>query len=154
MRADTSNKPAKLFGKCPFQHFSDSPRRPFDITKFAPMQIDSIPLFSLPLCLRGCKKIPVDVSISTHTFAAMLARRRRLLTEAEYLLIDDLAPEKSEYFDGEIYSMAGASREHNTLVTNLIVSVSLQLREASLKNCQLFPSDVRVKAKTSYLYPD
>jgi hypothetical protein len=40
-------------------------------------------------------------------------------TPEQYLDIERAADYKSEYFDGEIFAMAGASEEHNTITFNL-----------------------------------
>ncbi len=42
------------------------------------------------------------------------------LTPEDYLAIERSAEVKSEYFDGEIFAMAGASEPHNLIVTNTI----------------------------------
>ena len=43
----------------------------------------------------------------------MSAIPKRKLTPEEYLEIERRAEYKSEYFDGEIFAMAGAKRRHN-----------------------------------------
>ena len=42
----------------------------------------------------------------------------RKLTVEEYFAIDAKNERKSEFFDGEMFLMAGASREHNIVVRN------------------------------------
>ncbi|MCE3015054.1 MAG: Uma2 family endonuclease [Pirellula sp.] len=75
------------------------------------------------------------------------------LTPQQYLAIERRAEFKSQYFQGEMFAMAGASREHNLIVANLIGEV-----RNSLKNrpCEVYPSDMRVKCSMSglYTYPD
>ncbi len=51
------------------------------------------------------------------------------LTEKEYLEIERLAEYKSEYFDGQMFAMSGASRAHNLIVANLIINLGIQLKE-------------------------
>lgn len=82
----------------------------------------------------------------------MLATAEKL-TPDEYLAIERQAKLKSEYFDGEMYAMAGASREHNIIVANLIRLLGNQLVE---KPCTVYPSDMRVKVTEmgKYTYPD
>ena len=77
----------------------------------------------------------------------------RRLTEAEYLAIERQAETKSEFYDGEMFAMAGARRNHNVIVTNVIRELSEQLRKGP---CEVYPGDMRVKvAKTGlYAYPD
>ncbi|MBI4545812.1 MAG: Uma2 family endonuclease [Gemmatimonadetes bacterium] len=78
---------------------------------------------------------------------------RPRMMPAEYLEAERRAEYKSEYYAGEVFAMTGASRQHNLIVTNLIVSLGTQLRESP---CQVYPSDMRVKVQSTglYTYPD
>ncbi|MDB5208845.1 MAG: hypothetical protein JWR72_3920 [Flavisolibacter sp.] len=71
----------------------------------------------------------------------------------DYLLQEEAAEEKHEYVGGNIVAMAGASREHNQIVSNLIREVGSFFKG---KGCDIFPSDFRVTTPTakSYFYPD
>ncbi len=77
---------------------------------------------------------------------------RRYSTE-EYLARERHAPTKSEFYRGEIFAMAGASREHNLIVSNLVATIHAALRD---RPCEVYPSDMRVKVQASglYTYPD
>ncbi len=74
-------------------------------------------------------------------------------TPEEYLLAERQAEVKSEYQDGEVLVMAGASYVHNLIVANLIRELGNQLKG---KPCTVLPSDVRVWIETSrsFVYPD
>jgi Uma2 family endonuclease len=74
-------------------------------------------------------------------------------TPEEYLALERQAQCKSEYYAGEIFAMAGASRWHNLIVTNVLRELSLQLKGRS---CTTYPSDMRVKVSPTglYTYPD
>lgn len=78
---------------------------------------------------------------------------QRRLTEAEYLAIEREAETKSEFYDGEMFAMAGARRNHNLIATNIGGELRDQLREGP---CEVYVGDMRVKvAKTGlYTYPD
>jgi Uma2 family endonuclease len=78
---------------------------------------------------------------------------KTFFTAEQYLEIDRAAEFKSEYFDGEIFAMSGASTPHNIIVWNLILSLGKQLEG---RPCQGFPSDARVciDRKSRYAYPD
>jgi Uma2 family endonuclease len=78
---------------------------------------------------------------------------QRRFTEAEYLALERQATIKSEFCDGEMFAMAGAKRNHNLIVTNLVSELREQLRK---KSCEVYNSDMRVKvARTGlYTYPD
>jgi Uma2 family endonuclease len=77
----------------------------------------------------------------------------RKLTEAEYLAVERQALTKSEFYNGEMFAMAGARRNHNIIVANIIGELIEQLRKGP---CEVYPGDMRVKvAKTGlYAYPD
>lgn len=78
---------------------------------------------------------------------------KKLLTSKEYLAIERVAETKSEYFDGEMVLMAGASRQHNLIVANVVRSLGNKLER---RPCEVYPSDMRVKIPDSkrYFYPD
>ena len=75
------------------------------------------------------------------------------LTEAEYLRIERAADFKSEFFDGEMFAMAGGSPEHSLISTNLAREFGNRLREGP---CVAYNGDLRVKSDVSglYTYPD
>lgn len=56
-----------------------------------------------------------------------------------------------EYIDGQVYAMAGASRNHNILTVNLVSLLKSHLKATS---CTPFVSDMKVKANERYYYPD
>src|SRR5437660_5469544 len=78
---------------------------------------------------------------------------KRRYTPEEYLTLERRAEFKSEYFNGEIFAMAGASRQHGRIGWNLTARVDEQLRESP---CVGFGSDMRVKVSLTglYTYPD
>jgi Uma2 family endonuclease len=83
----------------------------------------------------------------------MSAIAKRKLTTAEYLAIEANAPFKSEFFDGEMYAMAGASPEHNYVTENLSVEIGGRLKGGP---CRTVSSDLRLKIERTglYTYPD
>ena len=48
-----------------------------------------------------------------------LPQRVRKLTSAEYLDIERAAAYRSEYFDGEMFAMAGGSPRHSLIKVNI-----------------------------------
>lgn len=74
-------------------------------------------------------------------------------TVEEYLHMEASAGTKHEYVEGDVVAMAGATREHNEIVANLIREVGVCLKG---KECAIYPSDFRVTtpAGKSYFYPD
>lgn len=75
------------------------------------------------------------------------------ISPQEYLQYERAGSSKHEYYAGEIFAMAGGSRAHNLIVGNLVTALNNCLRET---NCQVFPSDLKVKAPRTglYTYPD
>lgn len=71
----------------------------------------------------------------------------------EYIELEKSTDEKFEFWDGNVWSTAGASTSHNRIVHNLSTEIDLQLRE---KGCEVFPSDMRIKVPgyLPYRYPD
>src|SRR5437868_11408979 len=71
----------------------------------------------------------------------------------EYLRLERQAEYKSEYLNGEIFAMSGASRQHNLVVGNVFGELRQQLRDRA---CQAYVSDMRVKVRSNglYTYPD
>ncbi len=75
------------------------------------------------------------------------------ITPAEYLALDREADHKSEYFDGELFAMAGASPEHVLIVSNIVAELQSALRD---KPCVIFSTDLRLRISSTghYAYPD
>jgi Uma2 family endonuclease len=83
----------------------------------------------------------------------MSVQPKPYFTPAEYLAIERSATERSEYVDGEIVAMSGASREHSLIASNTIRELSLQLKR---RPCEVHANDLRVfiPAAHLYTYPD
>jgi hypothetical protein len=61
-----------------------------------------------------------------------LAKAEELYTDEEYIEFERQAEEKHELSNGEIIAMAGASREHNLITTNLTTTIINQVRGLGL----------------------
>jgi Uma2 family endonuclease len=79
--------------------------------------------------------------------------QKTFLTEEQYLEIERKAEFKSEYYQGEMFAMAGAGWAHNLIVWNLVAEFRQQLRNGP---CQGTSNDMRVRVNRSglYTYPD
>ncbi|WP_020557971.1 Uma2 family endonuclease [Thiofilum flexile] len=75
------------------------------------------------------------------------------ISEDDYLARELGANERHEYVAGQVYLMAGSSKNHNRIALN-IASYFNQLTRGS--SCQVYASDmkVRIKERNSYYYPD
>jgi Uma2 family endonuclease len=83
----------------------------------------------------------------------MASDPRPRISPEEYLALERQAETKSEYLDGEIFAMTGASRKHNRLNLNLAFILDSQLK---VEGCEVYASEMRVKVAESglYTYPD
>ena len=74
-------------------------------------------------------------------------------TPEEYAELEKSSEERLEYFDGNVWSMAGASPTHEEIVANTITEFKNKLRG---KSCRVFGSNLRVKVPIykPYRYPD
>ncbi|HLG18114.1 MAG TPA: Uma2 family endonuclease [Blastocatellia bacterium] len=83
----------------------------------------------------------------------MVSQPKRRYTEEEYLALERSSEAKHEYFNGEIFAMGGASRQHVLIVTNVVGELHLQLKRGP---CRVFSTDLRVKVDPAglYTYPD
>lgn len=75
------------------------------------------------------------------------------ITPADYLARERRSEVRSEYLNGRVYAMSGASREHNRITINLSAMLHSRLRG---KPCEPFSGDLRVKVSPTglYTYPD
>ena len=85
----------------------------------------------------------------------MPAQQNPYISAQTYLKQERLAEAKSEYLNGEVFAMAGASRKHNQITSNLVVSLGSQL---SGRDCSVYTSDMKVRTDArdadKYSYPD
>lgn len=78
---------------------------------------------------------------------------RYYLSPEEYLALERKAEFKSEYMDGVVYALAGASERHNLVVANIIIALGGQLKGHPGR---VYPSDLKVRTSNSkrFFYPD
>jgi Uma2 family endonuclease len=83
---------------------------------------------------------------------SQLARRHEY-TFREYLELEEVSNTRHEYFDGEIYAMAGGTPEHAALSAAVTIALGTALRGSRYR---VFSSDlkVRVRATGFATYPD
>jgi Uma2 family endonuclease len=83
----------------------------------------------------------------------MLQKQVTYYTFEEYLAQEEKADHKSEYYNGEIFAMAGGSYNHNVIAGNINAALN---QFAESRPCVVFTSDMRllVKANGLYTYPD
>jgi Uma2 family endonuclease len=74
-------------------------------------------------------------------------------TPEEYVELEDNSEFKFEFFDGEVFAMAGSTPEHSLISGNLIAHLHNALAP---RGCSVFTSDLRLKVESSGLrtHPD
>ena len=70
------------------------------------------------------------------------------LTEDQYLCIEREAATKSEFFDGQVFAMAGGSLNHSLLANRIGAILDRHLPP----ECRAFNSDLRIKVAAAGLY--
>jgi len=75
------------------------------------------------------------------------------ISEKQYLEEERKASGKSEYYKGEIFAMAGATKEHNAIVGAITGELYSFLKG---KSCHVYPRDLRIhnNENTLFTYPD
>lgn len=78
---------------------------------------------------------------------------KNLFSPDEYIVMEREAEFKSEYRDGQIVMMPGASREHVLISGNIFGHLFIQLLD---RTCEVYANDMRVRVSESglYAYPD
>lgn len=74
-------------------------------------------------------------------------------TLEEYIELERTSEEKFEYYNGAVWSMAGAGIDHETIISNLDFALRRQFQG---RNCRVFLSNTRIKVPIypPYRYPD
>jgi Uma2 family endonuclease len=75
------------------------------------------------------------------------------VTPEEYLAAERLSEIRSEYLDGGVYPMTGASLNHIQIVSNITVELANQLRG---RPCRVLQSELKIRLQESrkFFYPD
>ena len=83
----------------------------------------------------------------------MLPQEKLKYTLDDYIELEKTSEERLEFWDGNIWSMSGASSAHDQVQGNTHFALRLKLQG---KACRVFLSDMRVKvpAYYPYRYPD
>lgn len=77
----------------------------------------------------------------------------RQYTPAEYFALEEQSEVRHEYFEGEVFAMAGGTKAHNLLAKAMMNGLDAALLG---RRCQVFIGDVRVVITENrhYVYPD
>lgn len=70
----------------------------------------------------------------------------------DYFMVEEMSELKHEYWNGEIFAMAGASLAHNEIAANVLSGFRMRLLDT---DCGAYGSDLRVQTPSGlYTYPD
>jgi Uma2 family endonuclease len=77
------------------------------------------------------------------------------LSKEEYLVQEELADFKSEYYNGEVLAMSGGTVNHSLISTNITSLIKFSLKNKG-KKCKVFNSDMKIDIprSNSYVYAD
>jgi Uma2 family endonuclease len=75
------------------------------------------------------------------------------MTMEEYIEFDKNNEGRWEYFDGEVFDMAGGTLNHNRIAKNILATLEYKLQGT---RCEALPSEMRLKVPKAlpYRYPD
>lgn len=74
------------------------------------------------------------------------------LSVEQYLELEARAPERHEYVDGRLLSMAGETQEHEEIVLNIVEALRPQARA---RGCRLYSTSIKLQVRpTRFRYPD
>ena len=79
--------------------------------------------------------------------------QRRRYTPEEYLALEASSEERHEYFDGEVFAMAGGTKSHNLIKGNIMAGLRAGVRQSG---CRVYDESVRLAVQDDfhYTYPD
>lgn len=95
--------------------------------------------------------MPPAVNRRTNDKMSVRAKTSKF-TPQQYLALEEKAEHRSEYWNGEIVAMSGATIDHQQIVANLTEFLGAKIRG----KCRVFPSEMKVwvKKRDKFFYPD
>jgi len=79
----------------------------------------------------------------------MLQLKEKYISAEEYFAMEEIAEYKSEYYQGEIFAMAGATHSHNVIAVNITASLHSALHD---RDCFVYAGDMRVQVEPGEHY--
>ncbi len=78
---------------------------------------------------------------------------RQRYTAEEYFALEARSEVRHEYFDGEIFAMAGGTKSHNLIKGNIVAGLRAGARQ---QGCRIYDESVRLAVQDDfhYTYPD
>ncbi len=71
---------------------------------------------------------------------------------AEYMAIEENSEVKNDFYHGELFAMAGGTKNHN----NIVLNVGMSLRTIKKQGCEVFIDGMKLEIEKEqfYVYPD
>lgn len=84
---------------------------------------------------------------------AIPGKPRHRYTYAQYVALEQVSSTKHEFFDGEIYAMAGGSEDHSALAARVLATLDQAIGD---RPCRVHTSDLRIYVEAVGLatFPD
>jgi len=82
-----------------------------------------------------------------------LPKLKKKISVADYLESEKISQIKHEYIEGEVYAMAGTSKNHNRVIKNILRKLENHLNGS---DCEPFIVDIKVRVEkmNRFYYPD
>ena len=82
-----------------------------------------------------------------------VAQRNTKMTPEEYLAFERASETRHDYWDGQVYDMAGESETHSKICTNISTALKVRLRG---RGCVVFSPNMKVKTASGgpFVYAD
>lgn len=74
---------------------------------------------------------------------------KKRYTVEEYFALEETSEIRHEYFDGEIFALAGTTLNHNRIAQN----IGFSLRKSKKNHCDVFIENVKLEAIKDFYYP-
>jgi Uma2 family endonuclease len=107
------------------------------------------------VCATAARNVAWSLSPGSSARIEMLmsTQPKTFLTPEQYLEIERAAESRSEYYNGEMFAMAGTSFRHARIIRNVMFELTQKLRGGK---CEAVSSEVRLRVspKGLYTYPD
>jgi len=80
-------------------------------------------------------------------------QKKQLYTYDEYLAFEETSETKHEFYQGELFDMAGTSSRHNEIIFN---TAQIFKNSTKNRNCKVFMESLKLEllSKKYYVYPD
>lgn len=76
--------------------------------------------------------------------------KKNYISIEEYFRLEEQSEIRHEYFDGEVFAMAGTTLNHNEITQNIVLKLREKFRS---KGCRVLSESVKLEAVKHFYYP-